>query len=131
MNANIFLKRVLLLDAASCLGLGVVLLIGAASVSGVFGIEVSTLRMAGAILIPSGLVMVWTATRLPIRLLLVAAIILANAWWVAESLLLLRQWSGVTAIGRAFVIAQALAVAGLAALETVGVLRLRAPRAKV
>ena len=61
--------------------------------------------------------------------LVVGLIILGNILWVAESFLFLGQQPGATAIGQAFVIAQAVAVAGLAALETLGILRLRAERA--
>ena len=67
--------------------------------------------------------------QLPISPRLVIFIILTNIWWVAESLLLLGQNSTTSAIGFAFVIAQALAVAGLAALEAMGVVRIRASRA--
>ena len=129
MNAPLFLKRVLLLDAASCLGLGAMLLLGTGLLSGLFGIDSRTLLLAGAILVPCGLFIAWTATRVPISPWLVIFIILMNIWWVAESLLLLGQNSATSAIGFAFVIAQALAVAGLAALETMGVVRIRASRA--
>lgn len=129
MNAPLFLKRVLLLDAASCLGLGAMLLLGAGALSGLFGIDGRTLMLAGAILVPSGLFIGWTALRVPIAPMLVTLIILVNMWWVAESFLLLGQTPGATAIGQAFVIAQAVAVAGLAALEALGVFRMRASRA--
>lgn len=129
MNIAIFLKRVLLMDAASCLGLGALLLIAAGTLSGLFGIEPRTLQLAGAILVPTGLFMAWTALRVPIAPVLVGLIILGNILWVAESFLFLGQQPGATAIGQAFVIAQAVAVAGLAALETLGILRLRAERA--
>ena len=129
MNAPLFLKRVLLLDAASCLGLGVMLLLGTSLLSDLFGIESQTLMLAGAILVPCGLFIAWTALRDPISPWLVTLIILVNIWWVAESLLLLGQNSATSTIGFAFVIAQALAVAGLAALETIGVVRIRASRA--
>ena len=129
MNTPLFLKRVLLMDAASCLGLGALLLIAAGALSGLFGIDSRVLQLAGAILVPTGLFMAWTALRVPIAPVLVALIILGNILWVVESFLFLGQQPGATAIGQAFVIAQAVAVAGLAALETVGIMRLRAERA--
>lgn len=129
MNISLFLKRVLLMDAASCLAMGALLLIAAGALSGLFGIERGVLQVAGAILVPTGLFMAWTALRVPIAPILVALIIVGNILWVAESFVLLGQTPGATAIGQGFVIAQALGVAGLAALETFGILRLRAERA--
>lgn len=129
MNIALFLKRVLLMDAASCLGLGALLLVAGGALSGLFGIDARTLQLAGAILVPTGLFMAWTALRVPIAPVLVALIIMGNILWVAESFLFLGQQPGATAIGQAFVIAQAVAVAGLAALETLSIMRLRAERA--
>ncbi|HEY0628650.1 MAG TPA: hypothetical protein VGD23_04915 [Sphingomicrobium sp.] len=129
MNTPLFLKRVLLMDAASCLAMGALLLIAAGALSGLFGIDRSILLLAGAILIPSGLFMTWTALRAPIAPALVSIIILGNILWVGESFLLLGQISGVTAIGQAFIVVQALGVAGITALETLGIFRLRAKQA--
>ena len=129
MNIPLFLKRVLLMDAASCLAMGALLLVASGALSGMFGIDGRVLQLAGAILVPTGLFIAWTALRVPIAPVLVALIIIGNILWVAESFVVLGQTPGATAIGQAFVIAQAVAVAGLAALETLGILRLRAERA--
>src|SRR5688500_1353548 len=125
MNPSLFLKRILLLDAASCLAMGLMLLVGAGYLTQLFAIDRTILLLAGAILVPTGLFMGWVATRVPAAPALVALIIVGNISWVAESLVLLGQTPGATAIGSAFVIAQAVAVSGLALLETVGLLRLR------
>jgi hypothetical protein len=129
MNVPLFLKRVLLLDAASCLAMGLMLLLGAGHLADLFAIDRSVLVLAGAILLPSALFIGWVASRVPIMPALVAIIIVVNIVWVAESFMLLGQTPGATAIGRAFVIAQALAVGGIALLETIGVLRLRSASA--
>ena len=56
-------------------------------------------------------------------------IVIGNMLWVAESFLILGQNPAATMIGKAFVIVQAVAVAGLALLEAIGLLRLRSVRA--
>ena len=125
MNPTLFLKRILLLDAASCLAMGLMLLIGAGYLTQLFAIDRTVLILAGAILVPTGLFMGWVASRVPAAPALVALIIVGNILWVAKSFALLGQTPGATAIGSAFVIAQAVAVGVLALLETVGLLRLR------
>ena len=125
MNPTLFLKRILLLDAASCLAMGLMLLIGAGYLTQLFAIDRTVLILAGAILVPTGLFMGWVASRVPAAPALVGLIIAGNILWVAESFALLGQTPGATAIGSAFVIAQAVAVGVLALLETVGLLRLR------
>lgn len=129
MNPALFLKRVLLLDAASCLATGLLLLIGASWLTDLFAIDRSLLFVAGLLLVPSGLFMAWVAMRTPPIAALVGVIVIGNILWVAESFLILGQNPAATAIGKAFVIVQAVAVAGLALLEAIGLLRLRSVRA--
>ena len=71
MQPTLFLKRVLMLDAASCLGMGALLAFGAGALSPLFGLETSLLLGAGAALIPSGLFILWVGTRTQIRPLFV------------------------------------------------------------
>ena len=47
MNPALFLKRVLLLDAASCIATGLLLVIGASWLTGLFAINHSLLFAAG------------------------------------------------------------------------------------
>ena len=129
MNPALFLKRVLLLDAASCLATGLLLLIGASWLTDLFAIDRSLLFVAGLLLVPSGLFMAWVAMRTPPIAALVGVIVIGNILWVAESFLILGQNPAATAIGKTFVIVQAVAVAGLALLEAIGLLRLRSVRA--
>jgi hypothetical protein len=125
MQLTFFLKRVLMLDAASCLGMGALLAPAAGALSPLFGLEPSLLFGAGVALIPTGLFILWVATRAQIRPLFVYLVIAGNFIWVLESLLLVRGAAGITGLGTAFVVAQAAAVAGLALLEWIGVRRAR------
>src|SRR5688572_16129788 len=120
-----FLKRVLLLDAASCLGMAALLLPGATMLAPMLGLDRGLLIGAGALLAPLGLFILWIATRRSLYLWLVYLVIAGNLLWTVESLLLLTAAAGVTAIGIAFVSGQAAIVAALAALEFVGVRRAR------
>ena len=78
MQPTLFLKRVLMLDAASCLGMGALLAFGAGALSPLFGLEASLLFGAGAALIPIGLFILWVATRAQIRPLFVYLIVAGN-----------------------------------------------------
>ncbi len=118
-----FLKRVLLLDAASCLGMAAVLIPGASLLSGPLGLPPALLAAAGALLIPCGLFMGWVATRNLAAPAFVWLVIVGNVLWVAKSLAVAFVFAGVTALGIAFVLAQAAVVLVLTLLERVGLRR--------
>ena len=126
MNMTPFLKRVLLLDAASCLGMAALLLPGATALAPLLGLDRSLLVGAGAALAPLGLLILWIATRRTLYVWLVGLVIVGNLLWTVESLFLLAVAAGVTAIGVAFVSGQAAIVALLAMLEFAGIRRARA-----
>ena len=125
MTMTPFLKRVLLLDAASSLGMAALLLPGATLLAPMLGLERSLLIGAGAMLAPLGLLILWIATRRNLYLWLVYLVIAGNLLWTAESFLLLTVAAGVTTLGIAFVSGQAAIVAALATLEFAGVRRAR------
>lgn len=125
MQVSTFLKRVLILDAASCLGMGAMLIAGAGMLSPGLGLADSLLVGAGALLVPIGLFVLWVGTRASVAPFLVYLIVAGNAAWVLESLMLVESSATITALGSAFVVAQAAAVAGLAILEWIGVRRAR------
>ena len=125
MEMTPFLKRVLLLDAASCLGMAALLLPGATMLAPLLGLDRMLLIGAGAMLAPLGLLILWIATRRRLYVWLVAVVIVGNLLWTVESFLLLSVAAGVTAIGVAFVSGQAGIVALLAALEFAGLRRAR------
>ena len=77
-------------------------------------------RGAGLALLPLAVFIFWLATRPNPPRLIVWVVIIGNLGWTAESFLTLGQ-SHATALGTAFVAAQAVAVLGLACLEYVGI----------
>ena len=123
MDMTNFLKRVLLLDSASCLGMGALLLAASGPLARAFGLGETLVTGAGAALVPVGLFILWVGTRAQLRPLLVYLIVAGNLLWVAESLLLLRTAREISTLGTLFVAVQAAAVAGLALLEWIGVRR--------
>ena len=125
MMSSRFLRRVLALDALSCVAMGLLMALGAAPLAPLFGLGEPLVRTAGLILLPLAAFIFWLAWRPAPPRPLVWMVILGNAGWTVESFLLLGQAQGaITALGTAFVTAQALAVLGLAALEYVGLRRL-------
>lgn len=128
MNA-ITLKRVLFLDAASCLGMGALLAAASAALAAPLGIAAPILFGAGLFLLPVALFIAFVASRPALRPLLVWLVVAGNVLWVAESFVLIATTPSITMLGQGFVAVQAAMVAGLTALETFGALKLRAARA--
>ena len=126
MNSPAFLRRVLALDSASCAMIGLLLSLGAAPLSGLFGLGERLLFGAGLLLLPLAAFIAWLASRPSPPSPLVWLVIVGNVAWTAESFLLISTESArITALGTAFVAGQALAVLGLALLEYVGLRRMR------
>jgi hypothetical protein len=125
MNPTFFLKRVLLLDAASCLALGGPVALVADGLSSLTGLPASLLFGAGMALLPLGLFIFWVATRPAIHPLFVYLIVAGNLLWSLESLMVITGSPTITPFGTLFVAGQAAAVAALAALEWIGVRRAR------
>lgn len=120
-----FLRRVLLVDAVSCAGMGALLLAAAAPLSGVLGLPVALLQGAAAILLPFAAFVAWLARRAAMPRAAVWAVVAINALWVVESVaVLFVGWTHPTALGVAFVLMQAAFVAVLAELEAIGLRRL-------
>jgi hypothetical protein len=117
---TLYLRRAMLLDAAAS-GLTAALMIaGASLLEGPLGLPVWLLREAGLILIPYVIFVAVVATRDRIATGAVCTVIAANALWTAGSFALLASgFVSPTALGTAFVAMQALAVAGLGALQYV------------
>jgi hypothetical protein len=120
MQNTLFLRRILALDALSCLAMGLLMGLGAAALAPLFGLPEPLVRFAGLGLLPLAGFIVWLATRPNPPRPLVWVVILGNLAWTAESFITLGQ-SQATALGTTFVTAQALAVLGLAMLEYVGI----------
>jgi hypothetical protein len=125
MSQALFLRRILALDSLSCLAMGLAMALGAAALAPLLGLAEPLVRTAGLILLPLAAFIGWLASRPAPPPALVWLVILGNLGWTAESFLLLGR-SEATALGAAFVSAQALAVLGLAALEYAGLRKARA-----
>ena len=120
MQLSIFLRNVLKFDSATCLGTAALVVPTASILQDPFGIAAGTL-VAGALpLIPIGLFMLWLGTRREASAAFVWLVILGNLGWVAGSFAAAASLPGITALGQAAVIGQALVVLVLAGLEWTG-----------
>ena len=123
-RTSTFLRWVLLIDAATCAATGLLMMIGARALEQVLGLPVELMRYAGFSLLPFAIFLVFLATRQLSSRYAVWAVILLNVLWTIDSfLILVTNWVMPTQIGYVFVVAQAVGVAVLAALEYVGVRR--------
>lgn len=119
-----FLRRALILDALASGATGLLMIAGAGLVEGLLGLPAALLRGAGLVLVPYVAFVVYTGTRETISRSAVWIIIVANVAWAAASALLLASgWVSPTALGYAFVIAQAVVVALLGELQYMGLRR--------
>jgi hypothetical protein len=119
-----FLRNTLLLDAAFS-GAGALLMAGGASLlSPLLGLPQPLLFWAGVVLVPWTILVAVLSRRPAISRLLLIDVIGINALWAAASIgLLLTGLVSPTALGYAFVIAQAAAVALFAELQLIGMRR--------
>lgn len=123
-----FLRTILRIDAATCVATGLLMTAGADLVSGITQIPSALLMTAGASLLPIAAFMAITAGRVPGWRLGVWFVILGNVGWVLASVWLLVGGAiSPNALGVAFILFQAGAVAAFAALEYLGLQRLAAP----
>jgi len=123
-----FVRRTLFVDAATCVAMGLALVLLAQPLASYLGLGASLLEYSGASLLPIAAFMAWVATREApgatpaLRGLGVWLVIAGNVAWIAASIALLVL-AAPTALGYAFVIAQAVVVAVLVELEYYGVRR--------
>lgn len=116
-----FLRWVLFADAATCLASGLLLTLGAGQLEQLMGLPAELSRYAGLSLLPFAAFLVYLATRQNLSPTKVWTIIILNALWTIDSiLLLLSGWVAPTGFGSALIIFQALGVAVFAALEYFG-----------
>ena len=116
LGGSTFLRRTLALDAATCVAMGALLVALQAPLAGLLGLPAALLFYAGLALFPCAALMLVAHRSRALAWLVVAG----NAAWIAGSVFVLLLASP-TAPGYAFVIAQALAVAVLAAFEYIGI----------
>ena len=120
-RTSTFLRWVLFIDAATCVATGLLMMVGSGALDQFLGLPTELLRYAGVSLLPFAAFLVYLAMRESFSRSMVWAVILLNALWTVDSLLLLLTgWVDPTELGYLFVVAQALGVAMLAGLEYVG-----------
>jgi hypothetical protein len=108
------LRNVLRFDALTCAAMGAALLLARMPLAELLGAPPALLQWAGIVLFPSAAAMVLAAATLSTWL--VRLVIAGNVAWIVASAAVLYVFS-LSALGVAFVIVQAAAVAVLAALE--------------
>jgi hypothetical protein len=120
MQLSTFLRTILKLDAASCLGMAALALPAAGALEQPFGVDAGALSAAAAALIPIGLFILWLGTRREAPPALVWLVIIGNVGWAAASLIAAGSLPGITALGQAAVAGQGLAVLAIAFAEWIG-----------
>jgi hypothetical protein len=113
------LRNVLFVDAATCVGCGLLMSLASAPVADLTALPAGLLTYAGISLLPIALFMVLVGARRTRSPTWVGAVIAGNALWTLASFgLLLSGMVAPNALGVAFVVAQALVVAVLTVLES-------------
>lgn len=124
-----FLRRAILADAAISGATALLLIAAGGLLADLLALPPALLRGAGLFLIPYVAFVAFVGTRDTVARPAVWAIVAANAAWAAASVLLLFSgWIAPNALGIAFILAQAAAVALLGELQVMG---LRRPEAAV
>lgn len=112
------LRRALQVDVVVTGSAGLLLTLAAGPLGDLFELPVALLRIVGIFLLPYTALVVYVATRADIPRRGVWAIIdLSLAWTVASLLLLVSGWVDPSGIGSAFIVAQAIIVAGFADVQ--------------
>jgi hypothetical protein len=120
-----FLRRTLAADATASGVLGLLLVAAGGTLAPALGLPEALLRGAGALLLPFAALVAMLASRPVPQRTAVWALVAGNALWVVASVLVLVVGSGApTALGIAFVVAQALAVVALSDFEVMGLRRM-------
>jgi hypothetical protein len=120
------LRYALIGDALASGATGLLLAGGAGLLTGLLGLPEQLMRYAGLFLLPYAAVVAYVGPRATVSRAAVWTIIAVNALWVVESILLLvGGWVSPTALGVAFVAAQALVVAAFAEAQFIGLRKSR------
>jgi hypothetical protein len=126
MHGNVsqfsLLRFALVADALASGAMGMLMAAGAGLLAPFLGLPYPLLFWAGLLLIPFALFVAWAGTREQPPSGAAGAIALVNLAWVAGGFVLLALLpQSPTALGYAFVVAQALAVLALAVVQWIGV----------
>lgn len=121
-----FLRRVLQFDAVTCVLMGILLLAAGGALEQLLAIPAALSRAAGVVLLVFAAAVGYVGTHDELLRRAVWAIAGLNILWTVGSIFaLVVGWLEPNALGQAFVVAQAVAVAVLAELEVVGLQRAR------
>ena len=124
MTMTRLLRIALLADAAATGATALLLVVFSGPFETLLGLPATLSRTLGFGLLPYAGLVAYLGTRAQIGRGAVWAVIVCNLFWVVDSaLLLMGNWIDPTPLGVAFVIAQAVAVAGFADLQFVGLRR--------
>jgi hypothetical protein len=120
------LRFALMLDGVATGANGVIYLAGAPLLDGWLGLPTEMLMAVGAFLIAYAALVLRLATRPAMPRVAVVAVIAANVLWAVDSLIALAlDWFTSTTVGQVLIAVQAVLVAGLAALQYVGLKQAR------
>jgi len=120
------LRFALTLDGVATGANGVLYLAGAPLLDGWLGLPTEMLMAVGAFLIAYAALVLRLATRPAMPRVAVVAVIAANVLWAVDSLIALAlDWFTPTTVGQVLIAVQAVLVAGLAALQYVGLKQAR------
>lgn len=110
------IRKVLALDAASCLAMGLAMCVASGALSRVFALPEPLVWWAGALLFPCAALMLLAAWPRATPVALAWLVVVGNAAWAVASVLVVAVFAP-SAIGTLFVLGQAAAVAVFAFLE--------------
>jgi hypothetical protein len=123
-DSSFFLRKVLLADAAVSGATGLLLVLGAGILAALLEVPEDFMRYTGLSLIPFAGLVAYLATRAHLPRPAVRAVIVCNALWAVDSVLILvAGWIVPSALGYAFILAQAAVVAVFAELQYFGLRR--------
>lgn len=118
--SGLILRKILLLDAVTCLGMWLLQMVAADALSGLLGSPKNFIFWAGVATLPCAALMVF-ASRLGssrnLPAMMTWVVILGNAAWLVASVLSITTWFTPTLLGIVFVSAHAIVVVVLAVLE--------------
>ena len=118
------LRMLFFIDAATCVLMGLGLLVASGPLSTLLGLPVPLLEYAGFALLPIAAFIVWVAVRPRLFHAAPWAVIAGNVAWVGASIALLAvAWVSPNLLGQIFIAGQAAAVVALAVLEFIALRR--------
>lgn len=128
INPSLLLRRAIVGDAVITGAMAVLLVAAAGILSPMLNLPEALLRETGIFLIVYAALVGFLGSRALMPKLAVCLVIGANALWTVDSIaLLFTGWVQPNALGQAFVVAQAVAVAVIAELQFIGLKRSETP----